>query len=127
MNTKPFPIVDFRRFCAGQIVHFIVLQPLARPLLKKNLLIIGSGVYMLLFLIEQLSLLGYKVPVVFGNISTRLLFSALTALLFTIFLGPRYIKKLYEMKTGQSIRVEDCPMLAELHEKKKTLPQWVVF
>ena len=77
---------------------------------------------MLLFLIEYLSFLGCKVPAAFGNISTRLLFAALTALLFTIFLGQRCIKKLYELKTGQSIRVEDCPMLAELHEKKKNTP-----
>ncbi len=77
---------------------------------------------MLLFLIEYLTSLGWKVPVVFGNVSTRLLFSALTALLVTIFLGPRCIKKLYELKTGQSIRVEDCPMLAQLHEKKKNTP-----
>lgn len=48
--------------------------------------------------------------------------AALTALLVTIFLGPRCIKKLYELKTGQSIRVEDCPMLAQLHEKKKNTP-----
>jgi len=48
--------------------------------------------------------------------------AALTALVVTIFLGPRCIKKLYELKTGQSIRVEDCPMLAQLHEKKKNTP-----
>ena len=48
--------------------------------------------------------------------------AALTALLVTIFLGPRCIKRLYELKTGQSIRVEDCPMLAQLHEKKKNTP-----
>jgi phospho-N-acetylmuramoyl-pentapeptide-transferase len=51
-----------------------------------------------------------------------MMLAALTALLFTIFLGPRCIKKLYELKTGQSIRVEDCPMLAQLHEKKKNTP-----
>lgn len=45
-----------------------------------------------------------------------------TTLMCTIFLGPRVIRKLYEMKTGQSIRVEDCPMLAQLHEKKKDTP-----
>lgn len=77
---------------------------------------------MLLFLIDYLTSLGWKVPAAFGNVSTRLLFSALTALLVTIFLGPRFIKKLYELKTGQSIRVEDCPMLAQLHEKKKNTP-----
>lgn len=48
--------------------------------------------------------------------------AALTSLLLTIFLGPRFIKRLYELKTGQSIRVEDCPLLAELHQKKKDTP-----
>ena len=48
--------------------------------------------------------------------------ATLTSLLFVIFVGPQFIKKLYEMKTGQSIRVEDCPMLAELHQKKKETP-----
>lgn len=48
--------------------------------------------------------------------------AALTTLLLTIVLGPLCIKKLYELKTGQSIRVEDCPLLAELHQKKKDTP-----
>lgn len=48
--------------------------------------------------------------------------ATLTSLLFTIFIGPRFIRKLYELKTGQSIRVEDCPLLAELHQKKKDTP-----
>ncbi len=48
--------------------------------------------------------------------------AALTSLVLTIILGPRFIKRLYELKTGQSIRVEDCPMLAQLHEKKKNTP-----
>lgn len=46
----------------------------------------------------------------------------MTSLVCTIFLGPFFIRKLYELKTGQSIRVEDCPMLAELHEKKRDTP-----
>jgi phospho-N-acetylmuramoyl-pentapeptide-transferase len=77
---------------------------------------------MLLFLLKYLSGLGVKVPAAFSYSSTRMLLAALTALLFSIFLGPRFIKKLYELKTGQSIRVEDCPMLAQLHEKKKNTP-----
>ncbi|MBM3184391.1 MAG: phospho-N-acetylmuramoyl-pentapeptide-transferase, partial [Chlamydiae bacterium] len=37
--------------------------------------------------------------------------------------GPRFIKKLYELKIGQAIRgVEECPLLAELHGKKKDTP-----
>lgn len=51
-----------------------------------------------------------------------MMLAALTSLLVTILLGPRFIKRLYELKTGQSIRVEDVPMLAELHEKKKNTP-----
>lgn len=77
---------------------------------------------MLLFLLKYLSQIGVKVPVAFGYSSTRMMLAALTALLLTIFLGPRFIKKLYEMKIGQSIRVEDVPMLAQLHEKKKNTP-----
>lgn len=77
---------------------------------------------MLLFLLSYLSGLGFKIPAAFNYASTRMMLAALTGLLVTIFLGPRCIKKLYEMKTGQSIRVEDCPMLAQLHEKKKNTP-----
>lgn len=51
-----------------------------------------------------------------------MILSSVTALLFTIFLGPYCILKLYNLKTGQSIRVEDCPLLAKLHEKKKDTP-----
>jgi phospho-N-acetylmuramoyl-pentapeptide-transferase len=66
--------------------------------------------------------LGVKVPGVFFYSSTRMILAAMTTLLITILLGPRCIKILYEMKTGQSIRVEDCPLLAELHKKKKDTP-----
>jgi phospho-N-acetylmuramoyl-pentapeptide-transferase len=51
-----------------------------------------------------------------------MMLATVTTLIFTIFLGPRFIRKLYQLKTGQSIRVEDCPMLAELHQKKKDTP-----
>ncbi|MFI5334066.1 MAG: phospho-N-acetylmuramoyl-pentapeptide-transferase [Chlamydiales bacterium] len=51
-----------------------------------------------------------------------MMLAMVTTLILTIFLGPRLIKKLYELRTGQSIRVEDCPMLAELHQKKKDTP-----
>jgi phospho-N-acetylmuramoyl-pentapeptide-transferase len=77
---------------------------------------------MLLLLFEFLSSIGWKIPTAFFDSSTRMMLAALTALVVTLFLGPRCIKKLYELKTGQSIRVEDCPMLAQLHEKKKNTP-----
>lgn len=78
---------------------------------------------MILFVYQFLtSSLGIKVPHVFTYSSTRMMMAALTSLLVTILLGPRFIRKLYELKTGQSIRVEDCPLLVELHAKKKDTP-----
>lgn len=77
---------------------------------------------MLLFLQFIGQELGLKIPAVFFYASTRMILAAITTLLFTIFLGPRFIKKLYELKVGQHIRVEDCPMLGELHKKKKDTP-----
>ena len=63
-----------------------------------------------------------KIPSAFVYSSTRMLLATLTSLFVTIFLGPWFIKKLYELKTGQSIRVDDCPLLVELHQKKKETP-----
>lgn len=78
---------------------------------------------MFLLLFDWLTrVFGMKIPAVFGYSSTRMLLAAITTLLCTIFLGPRVIRRLYELKTGQSIRVEDCPLLAQLHEKKKDTP-----
>ena len=78
---------------------------------------------MMLFLIDWLKFsLGVKVPTVFTYYSTRMILAAVTSLIISIFLGPRFIKKLYELKIGQTIRVEDCPLLGQLHEKKKDTP-----
>ncbi len=78
---------------------------------------------MLLLLIRFLhSYFGIHVPAAFSYSSTRMLLAAITTLLITIFIGPYCIRKLYELKTGQSIRVEDCPLLVELHKKKKDTP-----
>ncbi len=65
---------------------------------------------------------GLKIPMVLSYTSTRMMLAAMTALIISIFLGPRFIKKLYELKIGQSIRTEDCPLLGELHAKKKDTP-----
>lgn len=78
---------------------------------------------MLIFIFEWLQTLGVKTPSAFNYSSTRMILAAATALLLTIFLGPRFIKKLYELKIGQTIRtVEEVPLLAELHGKKKDTP-----
>lgn len=51
-----------------------------------------------------------------------MMLAALTSLLCAICIGPYCIKRLYALKTGRTIRVEDCPLLAELHRKKKDTP-----
>lgn len=66
--------------------------------------------------------LNWDVPYALDYYSTRLCLAALTALLCTILLGPAFIKKLYELKIGQHIRQEECPLLAELHRKKQDTP-----
>lgn len=77
---------------------------------------------MIFFVIDFLRNLGIKVPAVFTYSSTRMMLAALTSLLLSIFLGPFFIRKLYELKIGQSIRTDECPLLGELHAKKKDTP-----
>lgn len=78
---------------------------------------------MLLFIIKFLQIhLKWHVPAVFSYSSTRMLLAAMTTLFLTIFIGPYFIRRLYALKTGQSIRVEDCPLLVELHKKKRDTP-----
>ncbi len=78
---------------------------------------------MILFLIDWIKTAGlFKVPAVFEYFSTRMLLAALTSLLLSIFLGPYFIRKLYEMKIGQTIRKDECPLLGQLHEKKQNTP-----
>ncbi|MCH9608883.1 MAG: Phospho-N-acetylmuramoyl-pentapeptide-transferase [Chlamydiales bacterium] len=48
--------------------------------------------------------------------------AALTSLLFTILCGKPFIKKLYELKIGDRVRSEDCPLLGELHRDKNNTP-----
>lgn len=76
---------------------------------------------MLLFFLEWISQI-FKVPFAFFNVSTRMVLCAITSLAIVWLLGSKVIAFLYNLKTGQSIRVEDCPMLAALHEKKKNTP-----
>lgn len=78
---------------------------------------------MIFFLIQLMqSYFGVRVPSVFVYTSTRMILAALTSLLICIFLGPRFIKKLYELKIGQPIRMEECPLLGKLHHNKKDTP-----
>lgn len=78
---------------------------------------------MIFFLIDFFrDMFGFKVLMAFEYYSTRMMLAAITSVVISIFLGPRFIKKLYELKIGQTIRTEDCPLLGQLHEKKKDTP-----
>lgn len=78
---------------------------------------------MLLFLFDFLQkVFSVQVPAAFFYSSTRMILGALTSLVFILFLGPWFIRKLSLLKASSSIRVEDCPPLAELHQKKKHTP-----
>lgn len=77
---------------------------------------------MLLFLIKFLHAKGWHIPAAFSYSSTRMVMAAITTLLITILLGPYFINRLYELKTGQTISVGDCPVLKELHKKKTNTP-----
>lgn len=77
---------------------------------------------MLIIFFKWLSQYVDKIPHAFFYSSTRMMLAALSSLTMTLMLGPYVINKLYNLKTGQSIRVEDCPMLAKLHQKKKNTP-----
>jgi phospho-N-acetylmuramoyl-pentapeptide-transferase len=77
---------------------------------------------MYLFLIEWLRAMGHKIPFVFEYTSTRMVLAVLTSLSLCLLWGPSFIALLYQWKIGQPIRKEDCPLLGELHEKKKDTP-----
>lgn len=78
---------------------------------------------MIPFLLEFIrSQLHVKIPAAFFYTSTRMMLAAMTTLFISIFLGPWFIRKLYELKIGQSIRTDECPLLGELHAKKKDTP-----
>lgn len=75
--------------------------------------------YIIHFLRDSLEL---KIPFVFHYTSTKMMLAAMTSLVISIFSGPWFIRKLYELKIGQPIRKEECPLLGELHAKKKDTP-----
>ena len=80
---------------------------------------------MIFFILDLFTrLFGVKAPAVFSYYSTRMMLAAITSLIISIFLGPRFIRKLYELKMGQPLRSaeEECALLGELHGKKKNTP-----
>lgn len=78
---------------------------------------------MIFFILDFLSqVLKLKIPAVFTYTSTRMMLAAVTSLVISIFVGPRFIKLLTDYKIKQSIRTDECAKLGELHQKKKNTP-----
>lgn len=77
---------------------------------------------MYLSIFEFLQSMGLKVPLAFQYNSSRMILAAATSMLLVVLLGKTVILKLYQWKMGQPIRQEDCPLLGQLHEKKKDTP-----
>lgn len=77
---------------------------------------------MIFWFINWLEQAGMPPAPGFGYTSIRMMLAAMTSLVFCIFVGPYFIKKLYELKIGQTIRKDDCPLLGELHQKKQDTP-----
>lgn len=93
-----------------------------RSIIKHSFNILKEIIMIFYFIDLLKELTGLKVPVAFSYTSTRMMLAAVTSLILIIFLGPYFIRKLYELKIGQSIRSEHCPLLGELHHKKKDTP-----
>ncbi len=77
---------------------------------------------MILLLLDWLVKLGVKVPSLFFYASTRMMFATMFGLGLTVFLGPVFIKKLYQLKIGHTVRVSDVAVLAEQYRKSKSVP-----
>ena len=78
---------------------------------------------MILILLNFLqSYMHFSPPSGLYHYSTRMLLAAFTSLLFCLISGPYFIRKLYELKVGQTVRMDECPLLGKLHEKKKNTP-----
>lgn len=78
---------------------------------------------MIELLIKLLSnLFDVTVHPFFSYASTRLLLSATTTLVLTIFIGPSFIRRLQSLKIGQKVRIDEAPQISEFHEQKQGTP-----
>ncbi len=77
---------------------------------------------MILLLLKFLESIGMHVPALFFYVSTRMIFSMIFGLGLTILLGKVFIKKLYELKIGHTVRVSDVLVLAGQYQKSTSVP-----
>src|SRR3990167_809185 len=77
---------------------------------------------MILLLLKLLEEMGMHVPTLFYYVSTRMIFAMIFGLGLTILLGQVFIKKLYELKIGHTVRVSDVLVLAQQYQKSTSIP-----
>ncbi|MBM3192802.1 MAG: phospho-N-acetylmuramoyl-pentapeptide-transferase [Chlamydiae bacterium] len=77
---------------------------------------------MILLVLHFLERIGLKIPTLFFYASTRMIFAAIFALVATICLGRPFIRKLYELKVGHTVRVSDVKILSEQYQKNRNVP-----
>ncbi len=77
---------------------------------------------MILILLNLFESLGFKIPNMFYYASTRMLFASILSLTLTVVFGRVFIKKLYELKVGHTVRVSDVAVLSEQYQKSKEVP-----
>lgn len=77
---------------------------------------------MIFFYLQWLQSLGVHVPHVFLYSSTRMILGAIGSLLVSVLWGKVFIKKLYELKIGHTVRVADCAALADQYKKSSDVP-----
>ncbi len=77
---------------------------------------------MILILINFISRIGIKIPHALYYSSTRMVLAATTTLVITIMFGKYFIKKLYELKIGHTVRVSDIPILSANYQKSGDVP-----
>lgn len=74
--------------------------------------------YFLLFLQKM----GVHIPTALSYHSTRILLSAMTALMISIFCGSPLVRRLHRLKMNQPVRGDDFAQLAQLHKSKDQTP-----
>ncbi|MBS0656432.1 MAG: phospho-N-acetylmuramoyl-pentapeptide-transferase [Verrucomicrobia bacterium] len=65
---------------------------------------------------------GWHLLTFFDYTSTRVMLATCQSLLFCLFFGPYFIKKLSQLNAGQPIREDNGFLLGELHKSKKNTP-----
>lgn len=66
--------------------------------------------------------MGLKLPALFAYTSTRMLLASLSTFALTVSLGPRFIKQLYALKIGHTVRISEVAVLAEQYTKSRNVP-----